>query len=233
MRLVIDPKLTTYDGKTLTGTGPVLEYETRSLSMSVKEVLSKTALDVTGSNWRSSYCPQLLSTCFNECPTDGIVKLQFAHAVVPSRVLAALKLNDGATLRDWIVPCSAVQINEDMNTTDADTPVNCVAVMPRNLRSDGTLYELTLPKSSRVTALGGPLQTEQQAYLKGVLPFKFAFKQESIPNEETTSPYHFNIELRPRYRRYRLYLLHGLQTLVDAANSNQVRIVTTLPTSLL
>ena len=239
LRLVINPRLKTFDGMGLVGTAPVIpEYETRPLQMFVYSVLSKKALAVTGGNWRSNYCPNSMSFCFDECPTDGIVKLQFSHAVVPSQVLAALKFNKGATLRDWVAPCSAIQTKEGINTTNADMPVNCVAVMPRNLRSDGTLYQLTLRKSARVTALGGTGQVDQKAHLKGVFPFKFYFIQEAIPNDLTPSPrqnyYHqFNVELRPRYRRYRLYLRHGLQTLVAAADANQVRIVTTLPTSLL
>ena len=228
LRLVINQNLETYDGMSLTGITTIfLEYETRRLTMSVFEVLSKTAVAATGGNWDPYYCPKSGATCFNECPMDGMVKLQFSHAVVPARVLAALKLNNGAALRDWVVPCSAIDTEGQTNATDADTPVDCVAVMPRNLRSDGAMYQLMLPKNSRVTALGGTVLTDQKDYLKGVLPFKFRFKQTSIPNQLTTQKYYSSTELRPRYRRYRLYLRHGLQSLVAAADANQVSVVAT------
>ena len=225
--LVINSKLKTHDGIPLTKSYSV-DYATSPLTMHVSDVRSKTALAVTGGRWQS-YCPLDTggSGC-DECPIDGIVLLQFSHPVVPSRVLAALALNKGAGFHDWVGSCSGSQEEEQTNAADTDAPVRCVAVRPRNLRSDGTLYKLKLPPSSRVSPLGGSTQKGLADYLVGALPFKFRFRQETMPNIITTSPRDSYKEQRPRYRRYKLYLRHGLQILVAATNANQVCLVATV-----
>ena len=165
---------------------------------------------------------------------DGIVLLQFSHPVVPSRVLAALKLDKGAGLQDWVRSCSDAREEEQTDSTDTDTAVRCVAVMPNKLSSDGTVHKLMLPRFSRVSPLGGGTEDVLTVHLSGQLPFKFRFKQKNIPNRETTeSSSRYVYEHRPRFRRYRLYLRHGLQTLVAAADADQVRLVALILRSLM
>ena len=230
-KLVINSKLKTHDGIALTGqdSSDYQEYETRGLSMHVSEVLSKKARAVTGDRWQSTGpCSNMPGeVCFHECPMDGIVLLQFSHPVVPSRVLAALTLNKGAGLLDWVRSCSSARKEEQTNATETDTPVDCVAVMPHKLRSDGTVYELMLPRSSRVSPLGGGNEKALIEHLSGQLPFKFRFKQGTIPEKMFSRRISYRDvgEHRPQFRRYRLYLRHGLQPLVAAANANEVRFV--------
>ena len=229
-KLVIKSTLKTHDGLRLTGSYSA-GYQTSPLTMYAGEVRSKMALAVTGGRWES----HTDKGGYNECPMDGIVHLKFSHPVIPSRVLTALTLDKGAGLRDWfnkkgayfddwVGSCSGSQEQEETNAADTDTPLKCVSVKPRNLRSDGTLYNLKLPRSSRVSFLGGSTQKEQTVRLMGALPFKFRFKQETMPNIVTTLAYNSYKEKRPRFRRYALYLRHGLQILVDAANANKVRL---------
>ena len=144
---------------------------------------------------------------------DAIVHLQFSHPVVPSRVLAALALDKGADLHDWVRACSDEHAEQN---NDAHT--RCVVVKPRDLRSDGTRHELKLPKLSRVSYLGGDTQRDLTSGLTGVLPFEFRFKQTSIPSQSYR-------EQRPAFRRYTLYLRHGMQILVAAANAKKVRVL--------
>ena len=199
--------------------------------MHVTDVLSKTARAVTGGRWESSQCscPVVWSGCdvscvYHECPKDGIVLLQFSHPVVPSQVLSTLVLSDGAGLQDWVGSCSNARQEEQAKANDADTPVRCVAVKPRDLRSDDSLHIIKLPKFSRITPLGiSSTQREMTQRLTGVVPFYFHFKQEFMPN--TAAGPRSDNELRPRYRRYKLHLTHGLQILVDAVNAKQVRIL--------
>lgn len=233
--LVINSKISTYDSITLRGVPDSQSYETSGLAMRVTEVLSKMSLAVTGGRWDSLHCDEKcavtgsrrceVSCAFHECPKDGIVLLQFSHPVVPSRVLSTLILDNGASLQDWVGSCSNALQEEQVKDNAAETPVRCVAVKPRDLRSDGSLHELTLPEFSRVTPLG--ISSTQRALtqrLSGVVPFKFHFKQKVIPNVATASGSQ-SYQFRPRYRRYKLHLIHGLRILVDAANAKQVRIL--------
>ena len=224
-KLVIKSTLKTYDGIPLTKSYSA-DYHTLPLSMYVRAVRSKMALAATGGRWKSYPCPLDTNMGCDECPMDGIVLIHFSHPVVPSRVLAALTLNKGAGLHDWVGSCSGSQ-EQQTNAADTDTPARCVTVRPRNLRSDGTLYKLKLPPSSRVSPLGGSTQKGLADYLVGALPFKFRFRQETMPNIITTSP-RDSYKERPRYRRYKLYLRHGLQILVAATNANQVCLVATV-----
>lgn len=221
-KLVINPGLKTYDGiKSLVQAKNIgnVQYKTSSLTMYVNEVHSQKALEITGGRWQSKMCiKEATPSCSNECPIDGIQHLRFSHPVIPSRVLAALTLDKGAGLHDWILPCSGEQEEQQTNATVPDTPVSCVAIKPRNLRSDGTRHELKLPKFSRVSDLGGRTQRESVGYITGVLPFEFRFKQKTIPSQSWR-------ETRPAFRRYTLYLRHGLQILVAAAKKKQVRLL--------
>ena len=226
-KLVIKSTLKTYDGIPLTKSYSA-DYHTLPLSMYVRAVRSKMALAATGGRWKSYPCPLDTNMGCDECPMDGIVLIHFSHPVVPSRVLAALTLNKGAGLHDWVGSCSGSQEEKQTNTTDIDTPVYCFAVRPRNLRSYGVIHKLKLPRSSRVSPMGGGTQKELTVFLTGAVPFKFQFRQETMPNIITTSPRESYREYRPRFRRYKLYLRHGLRILVAAANANQVRLVVTM-----
>ena len=208
----MNPDLTTYNGVAITQLAKTKssQYKTGALSMSASQVRSKLALETTGGRWRSNICFKDERGCANECPKDGILYLQFTYHVVPSRVLAALTVDKGAVLQDWVGPCSE---DQPTNTFDRDAPASCVAVKPRNLLSDGTMHTLRLPKLSRVSHLGGGIKTEWSVSLTGGLPFKFRFKQKTIPTE------------RPVFRRYTLYLRHGLQILIAAVNAKKVRLV--------
>ena len=220
-KLRINPKIKTYDGMALVGVPKSQGYKTRGLTMHIDGVLSKMARAATGGRWQSRH--YIKGVVFYECPTDGIVLLQFSHLVVPSQVLDVLKIGKGAHLQDWVGSCFNARREEQTKTENGDTPVNCVAVKLRGMLSDGTLHELKLPKFSRITPLGiSGTQSAFTARFTGEVPFKFHFKQVVMPNIVTTPKYQAHSEFRPRYRRYKLHLTHGLKTLVAAAEAKQV-----------
>ena len=221
-KLRINPKIKTYDGMALVGVPKSQGYKTRGLTMHIGGVLSKMARAATGGRWKSR---EYNGEPFHECPTDGIVLLQFSHLVVPSQVLDALKIDEGAHLQDWVGSCFDARREEQAQSKNADTPVNCVAVKPRHLhpRARGTVHELKLPKFSRITPLGiSKTQTAFTELLTGEVPFKFHFKQVVMPTPNNWGYYE---EFRPHFRRYKLYLTHGLKTLVAAAEAKQVRLL--------
>lgn len=212
-KLVINTDLKTFNDMSLVETESIgiFRYETSRLIMSVKKVESQTALDITGGRWNSNFCTNSYNRlCAHECPMDGIVHLEFSHPVIPSRVVTLLTLDKGADLQDWVRTCSDKHAD-----TNKDTHTRCIVVKPRSLLSDGTFHEIKLPKLSRVSYLGGDTQKDLTSYLTGVLPFKFYFKQTSIPSQSYR-------EQRPVFRRYRLYLRHGMQSLIDAAAAQKV-----------
>ncbi|PNW72413.1 hypothetical protein CHLRE_16g677205v5 [Chlamydomonas reinhardtii] len=216
--------LTSYDGAPLQlGDTPASRKLSSSpLTLSISDVLSDKADELTDGRWASSL--GLPDDSYLEVPPDGRIVVQFSGKVHLATLQSYLKVAEGVqgkgaeaafTLAPcqspapWIFPyTSATGTGTQGATTPLSLDVNatCVEVSPKNLKPD-TVYAVRLPVGSRYFGLSGPLQSEAVAPFRSLRPFRFYFQQSSWQN----------VWAGTKYRRFDLGLLHGLGSAVTSA----------------
>ena len=99
-------------------------------------------------------------------------------------------------------------MGNDGKLKPAFTETHCLVLVPKNLAED-TSYKISLAKGTIYHRYSGPSQVLISQTITGLLPFVFPFQDLS---------YSWNA---PMYRRYLLWLRHGLHQAVNATNLKQ------------
>eukprot|EP00741_Cyanophora_paradoxa_P018347 tig00000204_g17715.t2 len=210
----VNLQLKTYGGVALSNPA-YRTFVTPALEWSLGTVTSEKARNATGGWWDPFLAGPDPENRVPEVPEDGRVTLSFTHAV-DAKLLARILTLTGP--RGEAVPFT-VEACPPGAAAGGPFPVpafrggfyggyqppapagGCAVVVPSApLALDGA-YKLALPAGSRVHPLAGPTKRDLELKLSGPTSFSFPFV--AVPGHPDTG-------LRPSFRRYHLWLKHGL-----------------------
>ncbi|GLI68394.1 hypothetical protein VaNZ11_012780 [Volvox africanus] len=198
--------LTAYDGAqlVLSGTAPQRSLSSYPLSMTLYDITSDLALNVTDGLW---------SSFNNEVPPDGKIIIGFNYPVNLQLLQSILKVveasqpNGGGIPFD-LSPCQSVapwfySLGSGSSSSSGVLSLNvnttCAQIIPKGALKAATSYLVLLPRGVRYHALAGPLQQEISLTVVGLQPFKIPFHDDYSRRDIGT-----------RYRRLDMWLPHGL-----------------------
>lgn len=184
---------------------PTYLYATPQLVVTALRVHSEMANAVTNNSWSADAHHPLRYGAL-EIPADGHVELQFSYDIQHDLLQAALLVHEDQTgIR--FADADNISVQPCRN---APRKARCAFVSFASALATNTLYRLELPAGSVVHPAAGQLGESKAFYISGLLPFEVPFKQPSLPQERWG-------ELRPQYRRYNVWLRHGLSPAVSAS----------------
>jgi hypothetical protein len=185
----VNPALSSWDGVTVQST-EIRQFSTPRLTMSVTSVTSATATEQTDGMWTAGWDVR-------EVPPDGVISLEFSHAVTPALMQQALQLRH-ADAKSTQVPVPSLAVNA---CTAGGSAATCVAVTLDGPLAVGLTYDFLLPLGSQYHAACGVTQEDATSQIQGLFEFKFNFAQTTIPAWGGLSP------SQPQWD---LWLRHGL-----------------------
>ena len=211
LTLALNPALRSFDGRTVTlGAGVITSWRftTPALYLYATRVRSAAALALTNNTWSASLHP--LAPGARELPPDGTIMLRFSSPVQLDVLRGAFRLRllppppDGPSSSS--AASSAPSVTAPLpgvllSPCRPPSPRCVVAALDATL-AVGALYDLILPIGSRFHDAAGSTHAEKSVRLSGLVPFRIPFV-ESPPTSEANG-------FRPRYRRLRVWLRHGL-----------------------
>mmetsp|Transcript_41158 Transcript_41158/g.132449 ORF Transcript_41158/g.132449 Transcript_41158/m.132449 type:complete len:2416 (-) Transcript_41158:30-7277(-) len=193
--LVLNPALKSYDGLAVPAAGADAQsrwrFTTGQVSMSLANVFSERASKLTDGRWSAR-----MSGGKQEAPPDALVALAFSSDIDHATAFSSLQ----AGSPEWLGAGADAAAYEVCGK-------RCLAVRPRGLEA-GRLYRLVLPAGAEYSKLAGKVGQEQSVELSGLMPFSFSFWFRTPPKEDWRNR-------KFRYRRYHMYLRHGLESNVD------------------
>lgn len=219
--LAPNPALVAFDGTAL-GVGVAAAFTrtftTPALAVYTPSVTSEMARRRTGGTWVSRIEAGDGGTpaAAEEVPPDGVISLSFSRDVDPQLVGANLQLRpeggSAAAAASLRLSTQACPPRRWGGTPSSAASAACVAVtVSGGSLAVNTRYRLVLPAGSRYHPLCGATAAESAFLLSGLVPFSFPFLQGlAVPAERWQ-------QLRPSYRRWRLWVRHGLSPATTAA----------------
>lgn len=193
LTLRLNTELTAYDGAALANSSATWPFKTPRLTMRTGRVRSVEAERLTNGSWSAELHP--LTGAQLELPPDGTLELRFGADVELALLRRALRVQEHgkhAVSSPPIVPSLAPCLSP--------SPRCALLSVPAPL-SPGMLYDVALPKGSSFHRESGPTAKQLSIVVSGLVPFVLPFVEDQ----------------RPRYRRFRLWLRHGLQPGTDVA----------------
>jgi len=241
---------------------PTYMLATRELSMSVSEVISEQAMALTNGSWDAAVEP-LVRGAYEVPPDGKVVlrfSYKVEHDLLRTSLsLRRMQKADGpsgggdgdahtsssggrGSIGGGLHSSSSMPRGDgsvlDMQYTPSGAALpfslsacrvpsaRCVVLTPITPLEMDAVYELLLPADSRFHRDGGATKQPIRLSLSGLVPFAFPFKQATIP----TISY---MQFRPRYRRYTLWLRHGLAPSTSLASlSSALSLAPPLPMTL-
>eukprot|EP00930_Biecheleria_cincta_P042733 TRINITY_DN29405_c0_g1_i1.p1 TRINITY_DN29405_c0_g1~~TRINITY_DN29405_c0_g1_i1.p1 ORF type:complete len:2528 (-),score=343.66 TRINITY_DN29405_c0_g1_i1:202-7785(-) len=179
--LVLNPHLKTFDGLSVTQTTGASSWRFTTDSVAMYASFVRSIKATNLTGGRWSSV--ITGSDQHECPPDAIVYLTFSSDLHHATAFATLQ-NANRNL----LPSPESDKYESCGK-------KCLAFQPRGLLS-GSAHNLIFSKGGMFSLVGGKAGVEQTVKLAGLQPFKFSFIDTKYQ--------------KLQYRRYNLYLRHGL-----------------------
>jgi len=226
----INPNLQTFDGLDLAEVPSLMHYITSSLDGKIDTVDSPKALSLTDGYWSS----KLSTETIHEVPPDGSFTIEFSYPVDTDRVKKDFVLLNGETMQAAnnvnlvfdncsrpVDSCNGYWCSFTSGSNHIIPMSRCLKIMPVGIERN-TCYILRLPKGTKYNHYAGLLGQDIDFDFCGLRKFDFPF----------FTPYSV------RFRRYDLYLRHGLsdsvslnmfQSVLSIQSIQRDQVVGTLP----
>eukprot|EP01025_Chloroclados_australasicus_P057180 TRINITY_DN7117_c0_g1_i5.p1 TRINITY_DN7117_c0_g1~~TRINITY_DN7117_c0_g1_i5.p1 ORF type:complete len:2201 (-),score=318.83 TRINITY_DN7117_c0_g1_i5:388-6837(-) len=202
--LVWNPDLTTWDDVplNLTGIPKRVPLQTPSQSFSVSDVESELAKNLTDGEWGPSSTQSYEGVGEPEVPPDGILILSFNEPINHTMLNGSLIVHQEdveTDIKAFVFPCKRPEYFEELPVDDT-----CARVVLEGELDIAGRYTLKLPEGTKYHPRSGPIRQTEEFQFYGLKEFRFPFVYyDGLATAE-------NDDQGLSYRRFDLWLLHGL-----------------------